>query len=259
MEGVLARSQPHVVIFDLDDTLFDHASAARAALTGVHTAHTCFAARDYTAFEAEHTQFLEQLHQHVITGEIGIDAARVERFRRLFAAVGVTADDELLHDTAMQYRRAYLDARAPMRGAADLLAALKPRVRIGIVSNNLLDEQQEKLRICGFAPYVDALIVSEEAGMSKPDPAIFAIALDRLAAKATDAVMVGDSWSADIEGAQAAGIFPIWFNPLGRPQPQAGIAVLETFIPVATAIAVILGPEVAAGTGGGHAAIECSA
>ena len=66
------------------------------------------------------------------------------------------------------------------RRARSLLAALKPRVRIGIVSNNLLEEQQGKIRLCGFDPYVDALVVSEAVGVAKPDPAIFARALEEL-------------------------------------------------------------------------------
>ena len=87
------------------------------------------------------------------------------------------------------------------------------------MSNNLFDEQREKLEECGLAPFVDALVVSERVGVSKPDPAIFVAALDALQRRAGDAVMVGDSWSADIAGARAAGIHPIWFNPLGAKRP----------------------------------------
>jgi HAD superfamily hydrolase (TIGR01549 family) len=234
-------ARPRVVLFDLDDTLFDHASAARAALLGVHHAHTCFAARAFDAFEADHAACLEDLHRRVIANEITVDEARIERFRRLFAAAGVRAGEDLLNDTAMRYRRAYLDARGPIAGARDLLAALKPRVRIGIVSNNILDEQQAKLRHCGFESLIDALVVSEEAGVSKPDPAIFRIALDRLAAGPDEAVMVGDSWAADIEGAHAAGIRAVWFNRFRHPQPRPGVRALEALVPLAPALDLILG------------------
>jgi putative hydrolase of the HAD superfamily len=240
-EGVPALSAPRVVLFDLDDTLFDHASAARAALMGVHGTHACFARRGFDDFAADHAEFLEALHLRVVAGEIGIDEARIERFRRLFAQAGVEAGRQLLEQTAAAYRRAYLDARRPIDGARDLLAALKPVAAIGIVSNNLLDEQREKVRECGFEPFIDALIVSEEAGTSKPDPAIFAVALERLGYAAGDAVMVGDSWSADIEGARAAGIRAVWFNRFGRPAPDADIAAIETFVPVQPAIDAILG------------------
>ena len=68
------------------------------------------------------------------------------------------------------------------------------------MSNNLLAEQQGKIRHCGFDAYVDALVVSEAAGVAKPDPAIFAQALAALDCDAAGAVMVGDSWPADIVG-----------------------------------------------------------
>jgi YjjG family noncanonical pyrimidine nucleotidase len=251
-----SRSTPRVVLFDLDDTLFDHASAARAALRGVHDAHTRFAMRPFETFESEHAECLEDLHRRVIAGEMTVDEARIERFRRLFAAAGVRAADDLLQQTAMGYRRTYLDARGPIDGARDLLAALKPRVRIGIVSNNILDEQQGKLRHCGLDPFIDALVVSEDTGVSKPDPAIFRIALDRLDAREHEAVMVGDSWAADIEGAHAAGIRAVWFNRFRRPQPRTGIAALDAFVPLEAAMAIILdGPEPRSRND--PAAIEC--
>jgi putative hydrolase of the HAD superfamily len=247
MRGMPTFTPPRAVLFDLDDTLFDHASAARAALLGVHRAHVCFARRNFEQFEVDHAACLEDLHRRVIAGELSVDAARLERFRRLFAAAGVDAGEARLQETAMSYRRAYLDARGPVAGAGDLLAALKPRVRIGIVSNNILDEQQQKLRHLGLDRFVDALVVSEEAGVSKPDPAIFAIALRRLGAAAADAVMIGDSWSADIEGARAAGVRAIWFNRFKQAQPGVGTAaetaVIDAFEPIEIAIEMILGRQ----------------
>lgn len=255
---VQAFSIPKVVLFDLDDTLFDHASAARAALRGVHDAHRSLASRDFARFELDHAQHLEDLHLRVVAGEIGIDEARLERFRRLLAQSGVAADDELLAQIAAGYRRSYLDARAPIAGARDLLAALEGRVKIGVVTNNLLEEQREKIRHCGLDGYVDELIVSEEAGVSKPDPAIFAIALDRLGVVAGDAVMIGDSWAADVEGAIAAGVRAIWFNRFNRPQPRADVASFEAFVPMQRVLDLIFGTDEAKPSRG-HDEIECSA
>ncbi len=82
----------------------------------------------------------------------------------------VDDDQERVRTTAVAYRDAYLAARRPVEGALDVLAALKPHVRIGIVSNNLLAEQQGKIRLCGFDAYVDALVVSEAAASPNPIP-----------------------------------------------------------------------------------------
>jgi putative hydrolase of the HAD superfamily len=147
----------------------------------------------------------------------------------LFAESETPADAGRVRMTAASYREAYVAARRPVDGALSVLAALRPRVRIGIVSNNLLEEQQGKIRFCGFESYVDALVVSEAVGTAKPDPAIFAHALDALGCGPDDAVMIGDSWTADVEGARAAGIRPIWFNRARRRTPEAAAPVHEIF------------------------------
>jgi putative hydrolase of the HAD superfamily len=125
------------------------------------------------------------------------------------------------------------------------MSAIKRHGRIGIVSNNLLEEQQEKLQICGLDVFVDALIVSEETQVSKPDPAIFRIALDRLGVEPSESVMIGDSWAADVLGARAAGIRAIWFNPNGAPPPDPNVDVrqLTNFEPVDTVVRMILEPH----------------
>jgi HAD superfamily hydrolase (TIGR01549 family) len=229
------------VLFDLDDTLFDHRHAARQALTRVHQMHACFAARQFTVFEDEHARFLELLHRRVLAGEMGIDEARLERFRLLFDAAGATADETILHETAMAYRHRYLETRRPVDGARDLLAAIKPLARVAIVSNNLLDEQQQKLRLCGFDAYIDELVVSEEAGSWKPDRGIFDTALARLGCEAADAVMIGDSWTADVEGARAAGIRAIWFNPAAAVSSDPAIAEIAAWVPIEAVLESIFG------------------
>jgi putative hydrolase of the HAD superfamily len=228
---------PRAVLFDLDDTLFDHRRSSRAALAAVHERFAGSVAFDL--FERHHTRYLEEMHIEVLAGRIGLDEARRERFRRVFGALGLTLTDRETWDAAAAYRAGYVDARTPMEGARELLAAVHERVRVGVVSNNLLEEQRDKLEFCGLAPFVDALIVSEEAGMSKPDPAIFRIALDRVGVSAADAVMVGDSWAADIVGARAAGIRAVWFNPLGAPQPGTNgfrVEELAALAPVEAAV-----------------------
>jgi FMN phosphatase YigB (HAD superfamily) len=85
-------------------------------------------------------------------------------------------------------------------------------------------------------------VVSEEAGVPKPDPEIFRIALEAAGAAPAEAVMVGDSWAADVAGAHHAGIVPIWFNPHGQPRPDApdDVPELRGFEPVAAAVETIL-------------------
>jgi YjjG family noncanonical pyrimidine nucleotidase len=217
------------VLFDLDDTLFDHRLCAQTALSELHAAYEDFRSSPFHEFEQLHASFLEDLHRRVMTGELPLEQARQERFRRLFTALGVTPRDEIVIEAAETYRDGYRRIRQPVSGAAALLAAVKERARVAIVSNNLLEEQQDKLRHCALDHYIDVLVVSEEAGVSKPEPRIFEIALERLGCSKDEVVMVGDSWPADIVGAIAAGIRPIWFNPLRRPKPDPEIDVDEIY------------------------------
>jgi HAD superfamily hydrolase (TIGR01549 family) len=231
----------NAVFFDLDDTLFDHRESARAALRAVHAAHAATA--DFADFERHHTQYLEEMHLEVLAGRVDLDEARRERFRRVFRALGVSLGESQAHVVASAYRSGYLTARRPLDGAADLLLALKPHARIVIVTNNLLEEQQDKLAFCGLASYVDALVASEDVGVSKPDPRIFEIALERVGASAPEAVMVGDSWANDVAGAHAVGIRAIWFNPdrAARPSRPADVEELHSLTPAADVAALLLG------------------
>ena len=233
----------HAVLFDLDDTLFDHRLCARTALVALHEAYPAFGARPFPEIERLHGSFLEDLHTRVTSGEVPLDWARRERFRRLFVAVGETPADEIVNQAAETYRGGYLKIRQAVSGAVPLLAAVREHAKVAIVSNNLLEEQQGKLRLCGLAPYVDVLMVSEEARVSKPDPVIFELALERLGCGAEEVVMVGDSWAADVKGALAAGIDPIWFNPDRMPSPDsdAGVPELWSLEPTAEALATIFG------------------
>lgn len=229
-------------LFDLDDTLFDHQHCARAALASVRALHPCFATLDPAQVERSHAHILEDLHLEVIAGRLELDAARIERFRRLYAAAGVAADAELATRTAIAYRDRYIEARTEVPGAAALLAAVRRHARIVVVSNNLLEEQQAKLRHCGLDRHIDLLVVSEEAGVSKPDAVIFQIALERAGVAANEAVMVGDSWINDVQGARAAGIRAVWFNRSGGPAPDPRVETIASLEPTQAVLDVILGP-----------------
>jgi putative hydrolase of the HAD superfamily len=208
------------VLFDLDDTLFDHRGCARAALTAVHQSHETLRTASFDSLEDAHAGVLEELHQEVMLGRMPLDAARIERFRRLLEGSGATADEAAATAIATLYRDTYRRTLRTVAGAAELLAALASHARIAVVTNNLRDEQENKLATCGLDRYVDALVVPEEAGAAKPDPGIFRFALRRLNVERENAVMVGDSWHADVVGARAAGIRAIWFNPYGAPAPD---------------------------------------
>ena len=88
------------VLFDLDDTLFDHRGCARDALAAVQRAHGILQKMSFDALERAHTVFLEQLHAGVMLGRVPLEAARIERFRRLLQFAGISAGPEVAGELA---------------------------------------------------------------------------------------------------------------------------------------------------------------
>jgi HAD superfamily hydrolase (TIGR01662 family) len=96
--------------------------------------------------------------------------------------------------------------------AVPMLEALLARgCRLGIVSNASDDEDvQTLIDNAGIRPYFDVIVTSAKAGVRKPNPRIFQMALARWDARPQQAVMVGDLVLADVVGANALGIASVW-------------------------------------------------
>ncbi len=228
------------VLLDLDDTLFDHRSCTRAALESLGERFPALRRVPAEEVESEHRRLLEELHLLVLAGRLTVDEARVERFGRLLSFAGGRSDAGAAADAAAGYRAAYLRHWRAVDGALELLGALHERVATGVVTNNVASEQRKKIAACGFEPLLDAVVISEEAGVTKPDPRIFRIALDRLGRQPAETVMIGDAWATDIAGARAAGIRPIWFNRFGAPSPDPGVTEIRALTPVPAVLSVVL-------------------
>jgi len=230
-----------VVLFDLDDTLFDHWASTRAALADLRRRFPALDSLPAALVETEHRRLLEALHLRVLAGALTVDEARVERFRQLLALAGGTADGAAAAaaEAAAAYRAAYLAHWRPVEGALELLAAVHGRLATGVVTNNVAAEQRQKIAACGFGPLLDAVVISEEAGVTKPDPRIFRMALDQLGRPAEEAVMIGDAWETDIAGARAAGIRPIWFNRFGAASPDRSVTEIHSLTPGAFVLSLL--------------------
>ncbi len=243
-------ARPTAVLFDLDDTLFDHARTARAALAASTAGRPEFAEVGPEALYQRYSALLEELHPQVLAGRYTPEEARRLRFHRLLAPYlpHFTAADaaQFAHRHYAHYHR----LRVPVAGALALLKALKPHCKIGIVTNNRTAEQVDKLQFLGLTELVDALITSEDIGVTKPDPRIFQAALDRLHARAEETVMVGDNWLADVVGALAVGIRPLWLNRFGGPRPLAHVAEITALEPLPVILQKIVGGNRAAAAAG---------
>ncbi len=201
---------PKAILFDLDDTLFDHQRASTMALQVMHAEFA--AAADFDEFSRTHGEVLEEFHQHFLNGKYTLDQARIARMKKLFAAFDLSIDENTAQRAASSYRAQHQANRALVPGARELLDALRGQTRLGLVTNNSTIEQHEKLRALDIAHYFDTIVISEDVGVTKPDSRIFEIALERIGASANEVVFVGDSWRNDIEGARNAGIATVWLK-----------------------------------------------
>lgn len=112
------------------------------------------------------------------------------------------------------------------RAALDGVAALG--LRAAVVSNS--DGRAALyLRDCDMLRGVEFVVDSHEVGIEKPDPRIFAIALERLGTPATRALYVGDIRGVDEVGARAAGLHFVLVDPFGdyARNGTAAIATME--------------------------------
>jgi putative hydrolase of the HAD superfamily len=91
--------------------------------------------------------------------------------------------------------------------------------RLAVVSNWDVS-LHDVLERTGLRPLVDAVVISAELGVAKPDPAIFRAALGRLGAPADGAVHVGDSLEHDVAGARAAGLEAVLVARNGAAAPE---------------------------------------
>lgn len=232
------------VFFDLDDTLFDHQYSTRQGLQAICQAYPCFQQHPIDILFADYMRLLDEVHLHVLDGSLTKNEARRERFRRFFLLHAPETEDlvNVVEHATMLHRETYQASRQAVAGVVPLLNYLRGKVRIAVVTNNLVAGQVEKLSHLKLDHLVDELVTSEETGFIKPDPGIFRVALERVGCHAEEAVMIGDSWKSDVLGARQLGIRAIWLNRTGKACPDPELAVeIRAFEPLTEIASLITG------------------
>lgn len=203
------------ILFDLDGTLFDYAAAeeaaVRATLRQAGLEPTPEVVADYRRENAALWAALER-------GETTPDRLRVERWDavlRQHAALDV--DPAALSSTYVTHLGTGTQL---LPGAREVLEQVSREHRIAYITNGLADVQRPRLAASALDRYAEVTVISDEIGVAKPDPAIFAAALRQMGEPSVAAVtMVGDSLSADVAGGLAAGLETVWLAPPGTPAP----------------------------------------
>jgi putative hydrolase of the HAD superfamily len=109
-----------------------------------------------------------------------------------------------------------------------------------VVTNGATRQQDDKIRRTGLDRYVAGWVISEDVGVSKPNPRIFALAAQRVRMRLQGAWVVGDSPEADIGGAAALGLPSVWVHR-GRRWMESRFAPTRTAAGLIPAVATVLG------------------
>lgn len=137
-------------------------------------------------------------------------------YRRLLELAGTEAPGGSLDAAASNILREHRLSNAWRRigsGVRESLERLRAAgLKLAVVSNSEGTLEQMLVEI-DLRRMFDAVLDSSVVGFTKPDPRIYHLALERLGVSASDAIMVGDSPSADVDGAHAAGIRAALIDP----------------------------------------------
>lgn len=200
------------LLIDNDNTIMDFSAAEAKALVDL------FDAYDIPTDEATIRRYLdinEALWKALERGETTQAKLKVERFAKFLAALNRT--DVQPEDMAAAYTLQLAKHPDLLPGAEDFIRAVHGRMKIALVSNGLSAIQRGRLSRSPLLPLFDAIVISEEVGVAKPDPKLIEAALEMLGCTdKTQAVMMGDSLSADIGAAVSAGVDSIFFSPNGK-------------------------------------------
>ncbi|HEX9896802.1 MAG TPA: HAD family hydrolase [Dehalococcoidales bacterium] len=143
----------------------------------------------------------------------------VQNFQRLlYETLGIT-----LNIGYAEAEREFWQATtkySPTEGIFEVLTFLEANnIKAGILSNwefsgYLLEEELERHNLFRYFSFV---ISSADYGFRKPSPHIFNVAIKRMNLEPVDIWFVGDTLEYDIKGAFSSGLYPIWYNPHGKP------------------------------------------
>ena len=201
-------AQLSAVLFDIDDTLYSSTGfAQRARANAVHAmvaagldAPEEVVQRELDEVLAEFSSNYEHHYERLLQR---LPARATQRVNSaLIVAAGVAA----YHDTKFRELAAYPDVRPLLAGLS------KAGVRVGIITHGLTVKQAEKLVRLGLVPYLDpkAIFISDQVGISKPNPKLYQVALRELGLAPHEVMYVGDNPEHDIAPPKSIGMKTVW-------------------------------------------------
>lgn len=201
------------LFIDLDDTIYDFSGASRESFR--ETYDLLHYERYFDSFEhylSLYEPYNLELWRIYGEGKITKEELNRRRYSHPLECVGV--NDRQLADTFCREALGRIPTKGPlMPGALELLEYLRPKYNMYILSNGFKELQSRKMRTAGIDGYFDALILSEDIGINKPNRELYEYALVRTGSKLNESLMIGDMFDTDIVGAANIGMEQMYYNP----------------------------------------------
>lgn len=204
-----------ILLFDADNTLFNFDAGNRRAFSEVcRICHLPDTDELFHAYEAVNAEMWSAFDR----GECTKDFLVVERFRLFLERAGLQADP--VHCNKIHLESLKTNTQL-MPNALDVCHALAQEHRLYIVTNAVAAVQKARLAASDLRPYITDAFISEDAGASKPSVAYFDYVFSRIPGITREnCLLIGDSPSSDLQGANNYGIPCCWYNPRGLARPD---------------------------------------
>jgi len=199
------------LFFDLDNTIFDFNIASEISFNKAITHFNIVPdPNHYKIYQVYNGQIWRAFENK----EIDSQRLRWKRFQLFFDHIKVDYVDP--HEMNAYYLSQLVLNATPQPGAKALLDFLKGKIKLVVITNGLKEVQRPRIKEHKFDHYFDAMVVSDEIGIAKPDPAYFAYAMKEANLSDRSKILViGDSLNSDIRGGIQSGMDTCWYNPKG--------------------------------------------
>ncbi len=195
------------VIFDLDQTLIDRTATFKQ-----------FLEKQYRRFEKA---MLGVSRDSFVTYTQSLDnngyMPKEELYSKLCEHFSLSFANVLLED----YKQHYGQEPILFSDVLTTLEFLKPRYKLGLITNGRSKGQNAKIDQAGLRQFFDVIKISEEEGVAKPNPTIFERCLKDLSVLTSQGVFVGDHPENDIMAAKRIGLKTIWMKSAYYQPPKA--------------------------------------
>ena len=198
------------IFFDLDHTLWDFETNSDIAFKTIFKEHKVQVDIDkFLNYYRDINQHYWKLYREE---RVSKEDLRYGRLRDTFNKINFKVEDEIINNLAVDYINVLPNSNLLFEGAHEILTHLQSNYQLHIITNGFNEVQYKKMEMSNLNKYFKTIITSEDAGVKKPNPIIFEYALAQTKATASESIMIGDNWEADIMGAQNAGFDVIFCN-----------------------------------------------